>query len=75
MRTRRFSQGQDAPSGVFGMISKALITAGVCLAAGAASTQSIPYPDTFTQNAATYSFTATATGQVDACFAAQTSAY
>ena len=57
------------------MISKALITAGVCLAAGAASAQSIPYPDTFTQNAATYSFTATATGQVDACFAAQTSAY
>jgi hypothetical protein len=57
------------------MISNALITAGLCLAAGAASAQSVPYPDTGTQNAATYSFTATATGQVDAYFAAQTSAY
>ena len=47
----------------------------LCLAAGSAFAQgAVPYPNSGTQNTATYSFTASATGEVDAYFAAQTNA-
>jgi len=53
----------------------ALGLAAGCLFSGAAAAQgAVPYPNTGFQNNASYSFTAAATGDVDAYFAAQTNA-
>jgi hypothetical protein len=55
-------------------LKSVICAAALCAIGGAAAAQGIPYPNGGTQNTASYSFTAAATGEVDAYFAAETSA-